>query len=63
MITPYKSREIDYSTPVKIYRNLNKKGKVYSIQQNGLVVGHIIVDLYPAKIAHQYIKQIGFIFQ
>jgi hypothetical protein len=31
-------REIDYSKPVMIYRNLHKK--CWSIQQNGLVVGH-----------------------
>lgn len=36
----YKGREIDYTKPVRVYRNLNKKGQVYSIQQNGVVVAH-----------------------
>lgn len=36
----YKGREIDYSKSVRIYRNLNRKGQVYSIQQNGVVVAH-----------------------
>lgn len=39
-ITPYKNREIDYSLPVYIYRNLHKRGVEYSIRQKGLVVGH-----------------------
>lgn len=40
MITPYKNRTIDLSIPVKVYRNLNKKGVVYSIKQKGLVKAH-----------------------
>ena len=40
MITSYKNRTIDYTRPVKVYRNLNRKGKVYSIQQDGLVVAY-----------------------
>lgn len=38
MITPYKDRVIDYSKPVRVYRNLHNK--CYSIQQNGKVVAH-----------------------
>lgn len=40
VITPYKGREIDLDESVEVYRNLNRKGRVYSIRQNGLVVGH-----------------------
>lgn len=39
-ITLFKDREIDFYKPVMVYRNLNRKGKVYSIKQNGLVVAH-----------------------
>jgi len=39
-ITPFKEREIDLDKSVEVYRNLNRKGRVYSIRQNGLVVGH-----------------------
>ncbi len=41
-IKKYKSRKINYSKPVYIYRNLNKgiEQKVYSIKQENLVVGH-----------------------
>lgn len=42
---PYKHRELDYSSPVEVYRCLNRKGRVYSIRQKGLVVGHT-EDLY-----------------
>lgn len=38
MITPYKDRVIDYSKPVRVYRDLHNK--CYSIQQNGKVVAH-----------------------
>lgn len=37
---PFKSRSIDPTKPVDVYRCLNRKGKVYSIRQNGLVVAH-----------------------
>lgn len=48
-ITPYKGRNIDYSKPVYIYRNLNCKGVSYSIRQKGLVVAHTdAVALYDA---------------
>lgn len=40
MIIPYKDRTINYTKPVYIYRNLNKKGVWYSILQNGLVAAH-----------------------
>lgn len=32
-LTPYKDRGLDYSKPVKIFRNLTRKGIVYSVQQ------------------------------
>jgi len=38
MITPYKNRKIDFTKPVKVYRNLHN-GK-FSITQRGAVVGH-----------------------
>lgn len=42
MIVNYKSRLLDYSKPVKVYRNLNARHSWnrYSIQQGGLVVAH-----------------------
>lgn len=40
MVTQYKNRTINYDKPVKVYRNLNRKGTVFSIQQGGLVVAH-----------------------
>jgi hypothetical protein len=36
----YKNRKIQYEKPVLVYRCLNRKGKVYSIKQNGYVVAH-----------------------
>lgn len=36
----YKERAIDFKKPVLVYRNLNKKGKWYSIKQFGKVVAH-----------------------
>jgi hypothetical protein len=39
-IKPFKNRRVNKSKPVYIYRNLNQKGVVYSLRQNGLVVGH-----------------------
>ena len=33
-------REYKPTKPVQIYRNLNRRGRVYSIRQNGLVVAH-----------------------
>ena len=40
MIVSFKNRTIIKDKPILIYRNLHKKGKVYSIRQNSLVVGH-----------------------
>jgi hypothetical protein len=39
-IKSFKRRKIDYSRPVHVYRNLNRVGKIFSIRQDGLVVGH-----------------------
>jgi hypothetical protein len=39
-ITPFKKRKINLKKPVLVYRALNRKGRVYSLKQNGLVVGH-----------------------
>jgi len=40
MIFPYKNRDIDYNKTVDFYRCLNRKGYIFSLRQNGLVVGH-----------------------
>lgn len=39
-IQPFKGRTIDTAKPIYLYRNLNRKGRVYSIKQDGLVVAH-----------------------
>lgn len=39
-IESYKGRKLDPARPVRIYRNLHKKGVVYSVQQGGLVIGY-----------------------
>lgn len=43
--TSLKGRTIDAALPVSVYRNLHRNGAngepVYSVQQNGLVVGHV----------------------
>ena len=36
----FKNRELDINKPVEIYRCLNRKGHIYSVRQDGLVVGH-----------------------
>lgn len=36
----YKGRGIEIGEPVQAYRCLPRKGKVYSLRQNGLVVAH-----------------------
>ena len=36
----FKNREIDPTKKVLIYRNLNRKGRYFSIKQDGLVVAH-----------------------
>ena len=38
LITPYRDRQVDFSKPVRVHRNLHKK--TYTIKQHGLVVGH-----------------------
>ena len=38
MITPYKSRYLEITKPILVYRNLNKK--CLSIKQNGIIVAH-----------------------
>ena len=40
MDQPYKNRIIEIGKPVQVYRNLQRKGRWYSIRQNGLVVAH-----------------------
>ena len=37
---PYKNRTLDRTKPVSVYRNLNRRGRWYSIVQDGLVVAH-----------------------
>ena len=39
-VTPFRDRKINFDKPVMVYRNLTRRGKVYSIKQDGLVVGH-----------------------
>jgi hypothetical protein len=36
----YKGRSLDPARPVRVYRNLNKRGVVYSIAQKGQVVAY-----------------------
>lgn len=40
IIRRYKGRELDEDAPVFLYRNLNRRGRVYSLRQKGLVVAH-----------------------
>lgn len=40
IILPFKDRTIDESIPIRVYRNLNKKGIWYSIVQRGKTVAH-----------------------
>lgn len=40
-IITFKNRKIDFSQPVRVYRNLNRKGQVYSVWQKGFVVAHM----------------------
>jgi hypothetical protein len=40
IIIPFKNRLIDKHKQIKVYRNLHKKGKWYSIKQDNLVVAH-----------------------
>lgn len=39
-ITPYKERSLNPNKEVWVYRCLNRKGHVYSVKQDGYVVGH-----------------------
>lgn len=39
-IYSFKGRTIDLKRPVKVYRNLNRKGVWFSVCQGGRVVGH-----------------------
>jgi hypothetical protein len=39
-VIPFKGRKLNVENPIHVYRNLNRKGKVYSIRQKGVVVGH-----------------------
>jgi hypothetical protein len=46
----FKNRFWVNSEPVSVYRNLNKKGKWYSIKQKGLVVAHTEnIHMYDCK--------------
>lgn len=36
----YKNRKLDPTKPVEVYRCLNRKGVIYSVRQQGLVVAH-----------------------
>lgn len=57
MITPYQYREIDPDARVEVYRNVTKKGVVYSIRQFGYVVAHAIeVNIVNAEFV---VKQSG----
>ncbi len=38
--TKFKERTLNFDEPVKMYRCLNRKGVVFSIWQNGKVIGH-----------------------
>lgn len=40
VVFPYKGRSIDVSKPIRVYRNLTKKGKWYSVVQNRLTIAH-----------------------
>lgn len=40
VIIPFKGRKLDKKKPVLVYRNLNRKGKVFSLLQKGLVVAY-----------------------
>lgn len=40
VVVPFKGRTIDTSKHIDVYRNLNRKGRVYSIKQGNKVVAH-----------------------
>jgi len=39
-ITQFKGRTIDFKSEVEVYRCLTRKGRIYSIRQNRVVVAH-----------------------
>jgi hypothetical protein len=39
-VYPFKGRTIDTDKPIRVYRNLHRQGKWYSIKQDGKVVAH-----------------------
>lgn len=40
-IKSFKNRKVNFNKPVDVYRNINMRGaRVYSLRQNGLVMGH-----------------------
>jgi len=39
-IKSFKGRTIETDKPIDVYRNLNRKGQIYSIRQSGKVVAH-----------------------
>lgn len=40
VLVPYKDRKLDIKHPIRLYRNLNKKGVWYSLIQHGKTVAH-----------------------
>lgn len=56
-IEPFKNREVDLSCKVELYRCLNRSGYVFSLRQNGLVVGH--TDNVILKGCTMHINQAG----
>lgn len=50
----YKGRTLNPSKPVEVYRNLHKPGVVWSVRQDGLVIGHakdIVVSKAQLKVS------------
>ena len=39
-INPFKGRTLNLEKPVRVYRCLNRKGTIFSVQQGGKVIGH-----------------------
>lgn len=39
-IDPFKERTLNLEKPVRVYRCLNRKGTIFSVQQEGKVIGH-----------------------
>ena len=56
-IKPFKDREVDLNSKVELYRCLNRSGYVFSLRQNGLVVGH--TDNIVLKDCTMHINQAG----